>query len=523
MQIIRAYAAGRDPSSLAAAFGTEAAAIAELVPEVRALVPDVPPLSPLPPEQARFRFFDAMASFLRRAATAETLVLLLDDLHWADASSLRFLQFLAHAPPRSRLLIVAAYRDVDVALDATLAATIAALVREPDTDRLHLAGLDAADVARVIAGLAGRDPGAALVAAVQARTEGNPFFVGEVVQLLIGDDAGFDRGDAPERRPALLPPNVRDVIRQRLRRLTPACYQLLGVAAVLGREFTVALLAPAWGASPVDVLDTMEEAEAARLISDVSSVSGGFRFVHALVQETLYAELTTTRRVRLHAELAAILERVYGDRATRHASELAHHFIQAAVLTTDHMHKAALYSRLAAEQAEGTTAWEAAARHYERCLALVAQAEDTLGQDEAVLLSAHSRCRRYSGEYRAGWGSAMRAITVYRERGDRSGLARATLDALAFKAPVSRVSALAEAALAALGDREPYLEARLLTEFARALGLEHDRARHAADRAAALARARLPRCRRVSRRHRGAARGQRDAARRRLRPVAIGA
>lgn len=487
-QLLRGLLAPLSMAELRMAVGPGAAHVLPLVPELGDRLPDVLSAVFPEPEQARFQLFESLSRVFTPATWAKALVLVLDDLHGADTSSLLFLQFLARELSGSRVLLIATYRHTELSEQHPLSATIAAVVRERGTERLLLSGLNLADVERVIAGLTSHVSPSRVAPAMLQRTDGNPFFIGQVVHLVT--DAGPLNDETQEilRQPPVVPPTVRDVIGQRLRRIKPACRQLLDIAAVVGREFGLAVLAEISGVPPLEVLDILEEAETAHLLTSPTLADAEFRFVHALVQETLQAELPASRRLRIHAHLATALERLYGEQATRHASELAHHFAQAAALTTVHMRRAAMYSRVAAEQAEGVTAWEDAAQHYEQCLTLIARAADTLDQDEPTLRLALSRVRRYSGQYRAGWVSAMQAIDLYSERGDGLALARATLNALAFNGSPRRAAALAEAALAALGDSEPYTEACLLTGLAHVLDHQQEQARRAAERAAALAR-----------------------------------
>jgi tetratricopeptide (TPR) repeat protein len=282
---------------------------------------------------------------------------------------------------------------------------------------------------------------------------------------------------------------VREVLGRRLDRLSPECNELLTLAAVAGRDFTYDLLGAVSGHDDARLLALVEEAIEGRVIGETER-PGAYRFSHALVQETLLGEISTTRRVRLHGQVAEALERLYGGQAARHAAELAQHFVESATLTRAHAGKGVRYSKLAAEQAEAATAWDEGARHYENCLALITAADDGLGQDEAVLLMAAGRCHALSADdpatFRAAWRNLMRAVTLYRERGDGLGLARATLEAVEIQAGRERLIVLVDQALAALGDRDPYLAFRLLMSRA---GLDASEAsEHAAHRAIELGR-----------------------------------
>jgi predicted ATPase len=191
-QALRAYAAGRPPQEVAAELGPDTAELAQLLPEL-AHQEERRPATELDPEMARFRLFDAMASCLRSGAAARGLVVVLDDLHWADRASLLLLGFVAGELADTRLLVVGTYRDVEVDRRHPLSDTLGELFRQPATSYLALSGLDQGDVGRFIAGVSGIDPAVDLVAAVHGQTEGNPYFVSELVRLLAAErrlDAG---------------------------------------------------------------------------------------------------------------------------------------------------------------------------------------------------------------------------------------------------------------------------------------------------------------------------------------------
>jgi hypothetical protein len=273
MQIIRAYVHEHDPQALLSEMGTGAADIAEVVSEVRQRLPGLPTPPKLDPDQARFRLFDSISSFLRNASQQSPLVLVLDDLHWADKPSLLFLQFLARELEGARLLLLATYRDVEVGRQHPLEQTLAELARAERADRVLLRGLGEDDVARFLELSAGRTPVAPLVEAVYRETEGNPFFVHEVVRLLQSDG----RLDHPEQVVSWsveIPQGVRQVVGRRLDALGEACNRVLTVASVTGREFELRVLARAAEIPEDETLELLEEAEDARIVASVEGAPG---------------------------------------------------------------------------------------------------------------------------------------------------------------------------------------------------------------------------------------------------------
>jgi predicted ATPase len=330
VQAIRAYVRGAHPTDLAAAMGSGAAVIAQVVPDVGDRLAGLTPPPPLEPAAERFRLFDSITAFLIHATRARPLVLILDDLHWADVASHLLLQFLAREMRASRLLVLGTCRDSEVHPAHPLTRTLVELGREPVTARFSLRGLGEADLALMIESLAGAPPPASLVATLHRATAGNPFFATEAVRFMLAEDR-FPRCDGDAVPPLIIPPSVRDALGQRLGRLSAACSRVLKIAAVLGRELDLSTLGQVRELAGERLLEALEEAETAHLVTAVPGAPGRYRFMHALIRETLYEELPTTRRIRFHREVGEALERLWGADVEAHLTELAHRFHQAAV------------------------------------------------------------------------------------------------------------------------------------------------------------------------------------------------
>jgi tetratricopeptide (TPR) repeat protein len=427
VQAVRAYVRERDAAALRAELGAGAAEIADVVPDVRQRLPDLGQAAAIDdPQQARFRLFDSLTAFLRSAARTQPVVLVLDDLHWADEGSLRLLEFLAHELAGERLLVIGTYRDVELSRRHPLSRTLAELSRERLFDRLVLRGLARDDVGRFIETTCGLVPPAELVAAVYAQTEGNPLFVTEVVRLLMQEgELAAERIAARESWSVRIPEGVREVIGRRLDRLSERCNETLTVAAVVGREFGLDQLERLIAdLSAERVLEVVEEALAARVIEELPRVPGRYQFTHALIQETLAEELSLTRRVRLHAQIAEALEELYAPDADRHAAELAHHFGAAQTLLGPD--KLVHYSFLAGEAALAAHAPEEALAQFERALA--ARGDAAMDDQIAELLFGLGRAQvatlerydiqpavtslRRSFEHYVAAGNLEQAVTV---------------------------------------------------------------------------------------------------------------
>ena len=239
VQAIRSYVRDVDPEQLRSEMGAGAADIAEVVSDVREQLPglDVPPQ--LEPEQARFRLFDSITAFLKSAGQRKPLVLVLDDLHWADHPSLLLLEFVARELASARVLIIGTYRDMELSRQHPLSATLGELTRERLFQRVLLRGLDQEDVGRFVELVSGVNPPSGMVEAVHRQTEGNPLFVTEVVRLLVQEGDLVQDSSGRESWSVRIPEGVREVIGRRLDRLSERCNETLTIASVIGREFTL--------------------------------------------------------------------------------------------------------------------------------------------------------------------------------------------------------------------------------------------------------------------------------------------
>ena len=382
VQALRAYVRETDLDALQEQLGAGAGDIAQLLPELRELFElALPPA--MDPEGARFRLFEAASSFLRSAAHARPIVLVLDDLHAADEPSLLLLRFVAREIADSRLLVACAFRDVDPTLRDPLTSTLAELVREPLASQIGLTGLSGADVGSYIELSTGVEPAPGLVEAIHAETDGNPLFVAEVVRLLDADGR-IAEADAHQR----IPPGVRTVIGRRVARLPERCRSLLAPASVLGREFGFDALAHLSELPHDDMLDALDDAMAERIVTDVPGSPSRLRFCHALIRDPLYDELPSARRLQLHHDAGEALEAVYSVDLEPHLAELAQHFIAAGPASAD---KAVDYARRAGHRAAGQLAYEEAARLYYMALPVL---DRGVNRCEVLLALGDSQARR---------------------------------------------------------------------------------------------------------------------------------
>jgi DNA-binding SARP family transcriptional activator len=273
------------------------------------------------PAAARARLYDAASRLLIELAAVHPLVIILDDLQWADVPSLELLQFLAPLMIDSRVLVIGIHRDVELSAETALAQTLGALAREPDVRRMNLSGLSKEEVADLFREVSDASLGSSLVETVHDRTDGNPFFVWELIRLI--DSEGPLQ--TPETLTRAIPAGVRDVVRRRVARLPERTVSVLTSAAVIGREFDFLLLERVCELPEESALDDIEAALMMGMIADVEGRIGRYRFTHDLVREALSAELSGLRKARLHARVATVLEGLHGAENADHILELAGH------------------------------------------------------------------------------------------------------------------------------------------------------------------------------------------------------
>ncbi len=392
VQSISSLIRQKDPGQLTSEMWAGANHLAEMLPDLKVKLPDMAPPPPLEPEQARFRLFESVTNFLKNASQTQPVVLVLDDLHWADHASLLLLEFLARAMASSNLLIIGSYRDVEVSRQHPLSRTLGSLMREQLFRRIQLGGLTQQEVhhlAEVSAGVALSDSALDLV---HRRTDGNPLFVGEIVRL-------FSQGEmsAGPGWDATVPEGIRDAIGRRLDRLSSECNSVLTTASVVGRQFDLQVLEVlSSDFSEEQLLELLDEALKAGVLAEVRTGAGRFQFQHALTNVSWISELSAARQVRLHARIGEALENIYAADVEIHATDLAHHFAEAEpVLGAE---KLVRYSRAAGEQALAADAWEEASSFFQRALdAKEGQAIDAdtaaltygLGRSEAAMSNAY--------------------------------------------------------------------------------------------------------------------------------------
>jgi class 3 adenylate cyclase len=475
------------------------AELARLVSALALRIPELPPAAAYDEEAARFSFFAAVRDLLEAAGADRPLVLVLDDLHWADRESLMLLSHAVLAQAPRRRLIVGTFRDSDIRVDDPLSDLLANLHREAGVERIALGGLEESDVVALLQAIAGHDldaDGLALAGQLTLETDGNPFFVREVLRHLREqgtiqrDSSGRWRFSAAATTLGI-PRSVREVIGQRARRLGPDAVQVLSVAAVIGRSFELNLLARVLGANEHELLETLERAVAASLLRESTDTPGRFTFVHALIEHALYDDMSGTRRARLHERVGEVLEELYGDDPGSHISQLAHHF--AAAVRPSAPAKVVEYAAQAGRRAIEQLAPAEARRWFERGLEMIEQVPEPAAEMRCELMIGLGEAQRQSGrpDFRR---TLLDAAALARQIGDGARIARAVLATSRGFGSVSRpddeLIGLLRAASAALPDEDPR-RARVIALLASELTFttDVDSRRALVEQALALARA----------------------------------
>jgi DNA-binding SARP family transcriptional activator len=484
IQALRPYVRRLGLAELRSQLGPGAAAVAQLLPEVRERLQDLPEPPPLEPEAARFRLFDATAEFLRRASAETPIALVLDDLQAADPASLLLLQFLARGIGSMRMVVVGTVRDVDPLPDAHLTSVLGEIGREPAAQRLALIGLTRDEVSEYVGAAAADIVTPELAGSLHAETDGNPLFLVETVRLLASEGA-----DSAAKAP--LPETMRELISRRLQQLPDECTSLLELASVLGREFPLAALAGLAGAQEDDVLDVLESALTTRVVFEVGGAPGRFRFTHVLVRDLLYDRLGAAGRVRAHRAALTVLETLYRPDVEQHLTELAHHAIAGlepkAILA---------YSERAGDRALALLANEEAARLYSVALEALPRTDRRNPDARCELLLSLGEAELRAGRSGAAKTAFLEAAAIARRTGSPRTLARAAVG-YGGRSMYSRAGSdlelvpLLEEALVQLDhDQDDELRVRLLARLAGALRDQRDRSRRdsLSNEAVALAR-----------------------------------
>jgi class 3 adenylate cyclase/tetratricopeptide (TPR) repeat protein len=469
-----ALTSSRSTLEVREALGDAAAEISRIVPTLRRLFPDIAPPLELPPEQARRYLWVSLEEFLERATRDRPLLLVLEDLHWADESTVLLLEYLAPRIANMPVLIVGTFRDDEVGPAHPLTRVMNQLARDRAVDRIRLGRLSLAGVAAMVEALSGQEPPELLVRAIHGESEGNPFFTEEVYLHLAESGRLFDEGGRFRRSLTVedidVPESVRAVVGRRVARLSEPARDVLAAAAVSGRVFEPSVVGQVAGSAQATLADALDEAERAQLVAPRNG-GGRWVFQHELIRQTLLAETSTMKRQLLHARTAEAIEAAHGDDLDEHAAELAYHFSRSGS-PADPL-RSVLYMKVAGDRSMQASAFDDGLARYEEALALV-------GDNKAVraaLLERQAMALRSVQR----WDDALRAmdasLNLYEEVGDVEAVGRicwAMVYQLGWAARFEEAVLVAGRGLAALGETASPDRARLLAAGGWIFGLGGD-------------------------------------------------
>ncbi len=483
-----------DPSKLRDALGTGGGELVRLLPDLALRMDDLRSPARADPDTERHRLHTAVTDLLTGVTRHRPALLVLEDGHWADGSTLMLLRHLTRAAGHARVLMLATFRDTEADVPEALSETLADLRRSDDVVRLRLAGLSGDEVAQFVRSAAGGDLGPELrelADAVHDLTKGNPFLVCELWRAFVETGAVELSGGTVRltRPPAEIgsPESVREVVSQRLSRLSPVTTDLLELGATAGSEFELDVVRSAAGLDEPELLAALDEAVRSGMLEEVPAPGLAYRFTHELVRRALYDRLSRMRRAELHLRVGNALEGPAG-RSGRALADLAHHFSAAVPLGA--AERGVEYNILAARAAAAALAFDQSATLLRTALDL---GIDDQRQRAGVLLELGDASHR-GGKAGDALEAFRAAAEIGRELGDAQLLARAAIgfeDACWRPGMTDQGAAeLLEDAAAALSDDESELRVGLLAGLARALDFQGDHSRASVVRTSAIAMAR---------------------------------
>lgn len=448
--------------------------LSRLVPSIRERFPEVPAPLAADPETERYRLFDAISGWLDAIGKMSPVLVVLDDLHWATRPTLLLVKHLAQHGGESRVLLLATYRDTDI--DRQLTEVLADLRRLPNVRRVPVTGIDIEGVLMIMELIAGHEMDSdarALAARVHEESEGNPFFVGELLRHLresgaiaVDSDGRWSLSESLDTLP--IPEGVREVVARRIDVLPEAASEMLTAAAVIGRDFDLPVLIDVLERKEGEVLELLDSCLDARIIEETAV--GRYRFTHALVRSTLFDDLRVTRRARLHERVADAIELIHADKLTSRYGELAFHYERASAGAGSR--KAVEYACLAGRAALQFLAHDEALARFETALDMLERndlgpelrLEATLGLGLARRWTGHKDSRATLFD---AFAQAVALNVVAAQVEAILALSRGWFGEFGLT-DTDRINGLRQA-LSAVGDADTVARARLLASLANEL------------------------------------------------------
>lgn len=466
LEALDSYIRTVPPEKLRAQAGPAAPILATILPELPRQLGELAPSYPLPPEQARLRLYEAVGQFLSAIAVSSPLLLLLDDLQWADAATLDLLCYVAQHQTVSRLCILGAYRSDELASHRMLERSLLNLTRNRQSLTLTLQPLNEEEVAQLITQLLGVPPDHLLSQRLWRESEGNPFFLEELLRSWLENGTltvSTGRASVGSSTPASLPASIHSLTRLRFDRLPQEVLEILRPASILGHAFTGSFLAEVTGQDEELVEERLLTAVQAGIIR--YNPPEQYAFSHDILRAYLYNEVTPARKRRLHSLIGHILEACFDGEDAQLLAQLAFHFAHSGDRA-----RGATYSQLAAERAVMTAAPGEAIHHYHTALDLLDPQDQQRGTlwlalgEAALAAGAEPKAMQAFESARSWWSSHPDAVSAARAA---YGLGRA----LARSEEHAAAQEAFEQALTLSGEHPCAEQVRILVELATLLAV----------------------------------------------------
>lgn len=453
------------PTQFRVVLGEAAGEIARLLPHLRRRFPDIPPAADLPAEQERRYLFASLGGVLEGLARERPLFVHLDDVHLADESTLLFLEQLGPGLVDLPMLIVATCTNAGLASSSALQATIDNLQRARSIERLIIKPLEREHVAEFLSAVGATPPPDELTELLYRETEGNAFFMDEVVRHLIEQDRlltpeGAWREDIAGHG-LDVPESVRLTVGRRINVLGTSTRQVLAIAAVVGRDVSLDLIEVLHEGDSDELLDALDDAERAGLITS-TDLHGDvrFRFSHELIRLTLVGDVSLTRRQLLHVRVADAIEQVYASALHEHAADIAYHLVQAGRRAD--RDRTIRFLILAGEAALAAAAYEDASRHFDRALSLLDPTDHAQRAPVLERLATAERSLGQPDDAIATWNEALDAYEALGAGPDVARLCLAAGNQITFWRRNHETLTLVERGMHALGNEDSPVRAGLI-------------------------------------------------------------
>lgn len=426
VEALSAYVTAAGAGTMAPLGATTVAELARLVPSLRRRAP-ASTTAAAATEGDQYTLYSAVTSLLIRLSRSQPLLLVLDDVHWADLGTLTLLRHVVAETPSARLACVVTYRETDLEAEGPVRTVLAALHRETGVTGVELEGLSESEILSILEGVAGHalgEQGNQLAGALHTETGGNPFFVGEMLRHLV-ETGTIEKRDGiwtstEDLNAVGLPRSIRDLVDTRVRRLGDVSRQVLAAAACVGREFDAWLAASAADLDAYTVLACLERAAEAGLVIEVPNRYDRLTFSHALVQHTLYNQISRARKTRLHQRIAEAIETTAGEEIEERVDEIAEHWFAAG---PQHVDRAVDYGLRAGDSALAARSPDDAVSWFERSLELLPE-ETTRRHCDTLIRLGDAQRQAGAPAYRE---TLLKAARLAQQLGDTDALVRAAL------------------------------------------------------------------------------------------------